>query len=105
MGINITDKISEFAFEREGRVRKTIPAQQLRDEKCRYSFIDEGKNPEQFFGRVDSVWSNQNGKTDVHLKTADGKERELLARLYIIEEQGKPTDRIGAYLETVSRIE
>lgn len=105
MGIDIADKISEFAFEREGRVIKTIPAQQLRDEKCRYSFVDEGKNQEQFFGKVASVYNHQNGKTDVYLITADGKERELPARLYVVEEQGKPTERIGAYLETVSRIE
>jgi phage-related protein len=106
MGMNITDKVSEFTIDTttslKGRV--TIPAEQLRNEKCRYTFKEDTQETT-FLGRMTEVWDYK-GEQLATLRTLDGQEQKLSARLYVVaDEQQKPTDNLGVFLPTVRRVE
>jgi hypothetical protein len=107
MGMNIIDKISEFTFGtglgRRGEI--TISAEQLRGEKCRYSFKD-GDNEVSFFGRMSEFWQYGRDGQKAILRTLDGRQQSLPASLYVVEDiKQEPTERLGAYLPTVSTLE
>ncbi|MBU1136294.1 MAG: hypothetical protein KJ559_02185 [Nanoarchaeota archaeon] len=105
MGINIIDKVLEFTFDSgtkfKGKI--TIPTEQLRKEKCRYTFV-VNEEIKTFLGTMGELWNYHDNQRAV-VKTMDGEKQELPARLYIVSKEQEPTDKLGAYLPTVKRIE
>ena len=102
MGINIIDKISEFSFNSELRGKVTISAEQLRGEKCKYTFVDG--ETQAFFGTIKELWDYQKDQKAI-VKTLGGEEQRFPVRLYVVEDREIPSDKLGAYLTTVKRIE
>lgn len=103
MGINIIDKISEFSFDTKTCRPVKISAEQLREEKCNYTF-QEGENEKTFFGRMESLLDYQK-KHSAILTTLDGEEQILPAKIYVVSDEQKPSDRLGVYLTSVRRIQ
>jgi len=109
MGTRITEKVSEFTFDTGVSLKGpvTISADQLKNERCRYTIGEKGKEECTFLGKVIEVWEHGASQGQIAiLRSLDGIEKSLPARLYVVaSEQEKPTDKLGAYLLTVSRIE
>ena len=104
--MNIIDKVSEFTIDTTANLRGkvTISAEQLRNEKCKYTF-KENNQEATFLGKITEVWEYREEQSAT-LRTLDGQEQKLSARLYVVaDEQQKPTDKLGVFLPTVRRVE